>query len=325
MPGRVPTLDGVGITANSPGKLCCIVTDPPPSRPLDTRALVLVLLTVVLWGGNPVATRFAVDALPPITVAGLRFLMATLVMVAWCRWERIPFRLSRQQVAPVLVAGTLLFLQITTFTIGAGWTSTSHTSLYVNTFVFWVVGLEHFLTRTDRLDPSRWMGVLLAAVGVFALLTQTAGTSAAQHDPPSLAGDALLLLSAFLLGVKFLYTKRALRVIGATELIFWHDVVAVVQFAVAAALWERPDFRAVDLPAWLGLAYQGLLVGGVCFALQARLLMTYSASQIAVFSFATPLVGVVLGAVLRGDRLSVGLLMAGTAIAAGIFLVNRPQ
>jgi drug/metabolite transporter (DMT)-like permease len=291
--------------------------------PLDARALSLVLLTVALWGGNPVATRFATDALPPITVAGLRFLMATGVMLVWCRVERASFRITRPQIVPIVVAGTLLFLQITTFTIGALWTSTSHASLYVNTFVFWVVGLEHLVTRTDRLNGGRWAGVLLAAVGVVALLAQTAAGHAEQQDSPNLAGDVLLLFSAFLLGVKFIYTKQVLKVIGPTELIFWHDVVAVAQFAIGVAVLERPDFTHVTWPAWLGLAYQGVLVGGVCFALQAHLLKRYSASQIAIFSFATPLFGVVLGWLLRGDQLSVGLLIAGLAVAAGIYLVNR--
>jgi drug/metabolite transporter (DMT)-like permease len=303
------------------------VTDPtPPSslpQRLDARALWLVLLTVALWGGNPVATRFATDALPPVTVSGLRFLMATLVMLAWCRVEGVSFRVTPRQWVPITIAGTLLFLQITTFTIGTGWTSTSHTSLYVNTFVFWVVGIEHFITRGDRLDAGRWVGLLLAGIGVTALLVQSAAGHAEQHDPPTLAGDGILLFSAFLLGVKFIYTKHALKVIGPTELIFWHDVVAVAQFAIAAAILERPDFAQVTWPAWLGLAYQGLLVGGVCFALQAHLLKKHSASQIAVFSFATPLFGVVLGALFRGDQISVWLLLAGIAVAAGIYLVNR--
>lgn len=291
---------------------------------LNLRAVLLTLLTVVLWGGNPVATRFAIDALPPITVAGLRFLMATVVMIAWCHAERVSFRVEPRQWKPILIAGTLLFLQITTFTFGAAWTSSSHASLFVNTFVFWVVGLEHFLLHTDRMTGAKFGGLFVAAVGVSALLWPSAtASSVSQSDPPSVLGDALLLFSAFLLGVKFVYTKFALRVIGPTELIFWHDVVAVVQFAVAALIWERPDFTRVTAPAAAGLIYQGVLVGGVCFALQAQLLKTYSASRIAVFSFLTPLVGMLLGTMLRGDQLSLGLLLGGVAVASGIYLVNR--
>lgn len=295
-------------------------------RPLDLRAVLLTLLTVVLWGGNPAATRFSVDALPPITVAGLRFLMATGVMIAWCWIERASFRVTRPQIGPILIAGTLLFVQITTFTFGAAWTSSSHASLFVNTFVFWVVGLEQVFLRTDKLTSSKALGLIVAGVGVSALLWPTSSNAATiQNDQPTVIGDAMLLFSAFLLGVKFVYTKFALRVLGPTELIFWHDVVAVAQFAIAAAIWERPDFSQVTVPAAAGLIYQGVLVGGVCFALQAHLLRQYSASRIAVFSFLTPLVGMVLGWWLRGDHLSVALLLGGVAVAGGIYLVNRPE
>lgn len=291
--------------------------------PLNLRAVLLTLLTVVLWGGNPVATRFSIDALPPITVAGLRFLMATFVMIAWCRFERVSFRVEPRQWKPIVIAGTLLFLQITSFTFGAAWTSSSHASLFVNTFVFWVVGLEQIFLRADRLTTGKLGGLLIAAIGVGALLWPASANPVAQSDPPSVIGDAMLLFSAFLLGVKFVYTKFALRVIGPTELIFWHDVVAVGQFAVAALIWERPDFSRVTVPAAIGLIYQGVLVGGVCFALQAQLLRHYSASRIAVFSFLTPLVGMLLGTLLRGDQLSISLLIGGIAVATGIYLVNR--
>lgn len=292
--------------------------------PFTPTTIGLTLLTVLLWGGNPVATLYSVDALPPVTVAGLRFLMATGVMFVWCLVEGISFRVTKEQWRPILVAGSLLFLQITSFTFGTAWTSSSHASLFVNTFVFWVVGLEHFVTKTDRLTSLRTAGLCLAAIGVLALLWE-GEAPVEQRDPPSLAGDVLLLFSAFLLGVKFIYTKQALKVIGPTSLIFWHDIVAVLQFGIVAAIFERPDFASVAWPSWVGLGYQGVLVGGICFALQAHLLKYHSASQIAVFSFLTPIFGIVIGMWFRGDQLSVWLLLSGITVAAGIYLVNRRE
>ncbi len=67
------------------------------------------------------------------------------------------------------------------------------------------------------------------------------------------------------------------------------------------------------------------LMAGVCFALQAVLLRKYSASQISVFSFATPLVGVAMSVLLRGDQLSPWLLASGMVVACGILLVNLPN
>jgi len=286
----------------------------------------LTLFTVALWGGNPVATRYSTDVLPPITVSGLRFLLATLVMIAWCRIERVSFRLRYEQLPPVLIAGVLLYLQISLFTIGTGLTSTSHSSLFINTFVFWVVGLEYLLLKSERLSATKGAGLLLAGVAVMLLLWQTSRAAVpVQQDRPQLLGDAILLLSAFLLGVKFVYTKMALKIIGPTELIFWHDVVAVVLFALTGWMFEEVRWGTMTTAAAIGLLYQGILVGGVCFALQAHLLKHHSASRIAVFSFLTPLFGMILGWLMRGDELSPWLLVAGIAVAGGIYLVNRDQ
>ena len=272
------------------------------------------------------ATRYSVDALPPITVSGLRFLMATGVMLVWCRLERVSFRLRPEQWRPVIIAGVLLYLQISLFSIGTQWTSTSHSSLFINTFVFWVVGLEHFLLKSVRLTASKTAGLLLAGGAVLILLWHTGRAAApTQRDMPYLSGDLILLFSAFLLGVKFIYTKLALKVIGPTELIFWHDIVAVVLFALTGWFFEDVTWGRLSISAWLGLLYQGILVGGVCFALQAHLLKHHSATQIAVFSFLTPLFGMILGWLLRGDQLSPWLLVASVAVAGGIYLVNRAK
>ena len=72
----------------------------------------------------------------------------------------------------------------------------------------------------------------------------------------------------------------------------------------------------------LGVIYQGIFVAGLCFAIQAMLLRHHSASQISVFGFATPLFGVGLGVLLRGDPLSANLLVAAICVAVGIVLVN---
>lgn len=284
------------------------------------------MLTVILWAGNPVATRYSTDALPPITVSGVRFFLATLVMIIWCRVERVSFRLRVEQIIPVVVAGFLLFAQISLFTIGTSLTSTSHTSLYINTFVFWVVLLDHYLLKSDRLTARKLVGLLLAGCAVLLLLWHTGRSAAAtQKDTATITGDAVMLFSAFLLGVKFVYTKLVLKVIEPTELIFWHDVVAVMLFTLTGWLLEDVHWRNASLSAWLGLLYQGLLVGGVCFALQAHLLKHHSASRIAVFSFLTPLFGMLLGWLFRGDRLSPWLLVTGAAVAGGIYLVNRAK
>lgn len=244
------------------------------------------------------------------------------MMGFWCLISREPFGLRRDQIKPVLVCGFLLYAQIGLFTIGCGLSNASHTSLIINSFALGVVLIEHFVTRAERLNAWSGAGVTLAALGV-PLVFLAASDAGDVSESPSVKGDLVLLISATLLAIKVVYTKRAVRTVSAGTLIFWHDVVGSLMFFVTAFALETIEPGPWGWPCILGLAYQGLMVAGLCFGIQAFLLARHPASQVTVFNFATPLVGVAAGVVLRGEQLSAWLAIAGVCIATGILMVRR--
>jgi drug/metabolite transporter (DMT)-like permease len=300
----------------------------PAGRPLTPAATALALTTAFLWGGTAVSNQFAVDQLPPLLVGGLRFFMAGLFMLPWCLIEGAPVRITREQWRPVIIMSILLFLQIGSFNIGCKWSTSSHASLFVNTYIFWVAGIEHFVMRTIRLRAKAIVGLAIAGAGVAALLMSTAAPAAASArglDQPTVIGDVILLVSGFILAAKVLYTKEAVRTIAPATVIMWHDFLGAGLFFAASALTEPLPTVLPTLPAIWALLYGGFIVSGFCFGAHAWQLRTYGASQISVFSFTTPVFGVGLGVLLRGDALSPWLLVGGVAVAVGITLVNLPE
>jgi drug/metabolite transporter (DMT)-like permease len=222
-----------------------------------------------------------------------------------------------------LIAGLLLFLQIATFNVGVTMSNSSHSSMMINTFVFWVVVIEHFITKADRLTARKLIGLFVAFGSVLLLLFRTdTAALASSRDQPTLIGDAILLCSACILAWKVIYIRYALKFVEPGKLIFWHDLVGVVCFVICSALFEKLEFGGFTMPAVVALVYQGVFVAGICFALQALLLRHHSASQIAIFSFATPLFGVGTGILLRGDQMTPMLVVAAVCVAIGILLVN---
>lgn len=287
-------------------------------------AVGLSLLTAALWGGTAVGSRFALDALPPIAVGAVRFVLAALFMLIWCRWERSPLTLKPHQWLPSITCGVLLFLQIAAFNAGQARTTSSHASLFINTYIFWVAAYEHFITHQFRMNWRQLGGLVVAAAGVVILVSSSAAPAkpGSGLDTPTVTGDAIMLLSGLLLGVKVIQTKHAVRTVPPGTLILWHDIVGVLLFAAFSAAFETIEPSRISMETVWALLFIGLVVSGFCFAGQAWLLQRYSAAIVSVFSFATPVFGVSLGVLLRGDGLSPWLLTSAACVALGIALVT---
>lgn len=296
-------------------------------RPLNYWSAALTTLTAALWAGTAVGTRIAADTVSPMLLGALRFGWTLPVLWMWCRWQQSRLQLAAHDCLPIGVLGLLLFVQICTFNIGISWSNGSHASVIINTYLFWVAGYEHFVTRTHRLRVLQMLGLLVAFGGVMLLFEQTSqgGAATGQQDPPSLAGDLMLLVSSLLLAAKVCYTKHAVRKVEPGPLIFWHNVVGTILFAVGGLLLEDVSQTRLPTNSVLALLYIGPVVSGFCFAAHAWLLSRHSAGAISVFSFLTPVVGVLFANLLRGDQLTSGLLLCGLCVAAGIALVNWPE
>lgn len=307
------------------------MTDHPKivQKHIGPAAAALSLFLAALWGGTPVAIQFTVDELPPVFTAGLRFGLAALFMLVWCQFENCGFRLRKGQVTPAVINGLLLFVQIVLFTVGISMTSASHATVLINTFVLWVAGIDHFVTKVSRLTAVKIAGLLFAAAAGFIIfvVSDSSSSDSAQQDMPSLWGDLCLAASAFVLGIKIIYTKMATRHVEPGKLMLWHDIIGTVLFFLCSLLFESPltiSLSEISRPTILGLLYQGIVVSGFCFAAQTVLLKWHSASGISVFSVATPLFGVSAAVLLRGDFLSPWLAASGLCAALGILLVNLP-
>lgn len=300
------------------------------NQPLTLSAVLLTLLTVVLWAGTPTAVRFSTDLVPPVSVAGLRFAVAIVFMFCWSTFHGTSLKLTWSELRKPLIGGVLLFFQIGLFTLGIHWSNASHGTIFINTFIFWLVAIDHFVTKTERLSIRLITGLVLAAFGVGLILATTARPGAETVvEGASLDGDLLLMLSALILAVKIAYTKHSVGSIHPDSFVFWHAVFGTVLFAVWGFVIEGFRFSILEdlhnartKAALAGIAYQGIAVAGLCFAIQARLLRKHSASKIAVFSFATPLFGILFAVLLRGDPVSPWLFVSGIAVAIGILLVN---
>lgn len=118
-----------------------------------------------------------------------------------------------------------------------------------------------------------------------------------------------------------------MRLIRASTLpaeaqLLWQLAVSAVVLPLIASLFG-PLLRAPTGVHWAGLAFQGIVVVGFGFTLWLVLLKRYRASDVASFSFLSPVLAVAMGWAVLDEPVSLSFVGALMLVAAGIVLINR--
>jgi drug/metabolite transporter (DMT)-like permease len=70
---------------------------------------ILYAITVLVWGSTWLAIKYQLGVVPPELSVAYRFLLASLLLFAYCFWRRLPLRFSARQHAFIALQGLLLF------------------------------------------------------------------------------------------------------------------------------------------------------------------------------------------------------------------------
>jgi drug/metabolite transporter (DMT)-like permease len=288
-------------------------------RDIDLAGALLALLVSLFWGANPVAIKLGLEDAPPLRLAWMRFVVGGGVVAvwAWATGRLANVRLPRAEWRPLIVLGLLFAAQIGTMNIGTSLTSAAHSAILLNLYAVHTVVLSHFLIPGDRLSARRLVGVVVAYGGIALLV---AGQATSGSD--TLAGDALMFVSAFLLAERTVYLARAVQQLDPVKLILSQAAIGCVIFLAASLATEAAPTRWTPRLA-AAVAYQGVLIAGFNFVINLWLLRRYRPSSLAAYFLTQPLFGVVIAALVTGDRLTVDLLIASLAVAVGIGLTSR--
>ena len=278
----------------------------------------LMVLLCAIWGLQQVAIKLAVAEISPIMQAGLRSGLGAVLVYAWARWRGMALFAHDNSLRPGLLAGLLFGFEFVFIFVGVDHTTVSRMVVFLYTApCFTVLGL-HFFVPGERMGWRQGAGVLLAFAGlVVAFIDKAAGGS--------LLGDAFGVLAAlFWAATTVLIRATALAKVTATKVLLYQLVVsAAVMFPLSWLVGER-GVGVLSAPTLWAMAYQIVVVAFISYLAWFWLLTRYLAGRLLVFSFLTPLFGVLFGMLLMGDQPSLHFFAAAAMVVGGIVLVNLP-
>lgn len=298
---------------------------------LSRPAVVLfgALICCALWGsafpcikiGYKMMHIASSDTASQILYAGCRFTLAGILAVFLGSLTQRQFLLPTKASLPHILELSLLqtILQYLFFYIGLAHTTGVKASIIEAVSTFVAIFVAGFLFHQEKVTARKMLGCLVGFAGV--VLVNVAGNGMDLHF--TVNGDGAILLSTVAYAFSSVFMKRFSVqdnpiMLSGYQFILGGIVMAVCGFFMGGHLSE------FTLPAFAMLFYLGV-ISAVAYSLWGLLLKYNPISKVAVFGFMNPVIGVLLSAVLLGEKDSLGFssIAALLLVCTGIYIVNK--
>ncbi|HEV7165804.1 MAG TPA: EamA family transporter [Gammaproteobacteria bacterium] len=274
----------------------------------------------ILWGSTYLGIRFAVASIPPLLMAGTRYVLAGLLLYAIVRRvgaakpTRIHWRSATLLGALLLLGGNGL-VSIAEQAVPSG-----ITALLVAAVPFWMVLLNAMEKRTlPRLSVIG--GLLLGILGLTVLVLPS-GSAAADHVDPQ--GVVLLLVGSFSWAMGSLYAHRA-PLPASTFLGIAMEMIAggLLLWIVGCLTGEGAilHLQGITQKSFLALGYLVIFGSLLGFSAYVWLLKVTTPARASTYAFVNPVIAVLLGWALAGEALTPRVALAGGIIVAAVCLI----
>ena len=276
----------------------------------------------LFWGTTYLAIRIGVQRLPPALFAGVRFLIAGVVFLTYLRLRGYPLPKRKEWVHMAVVGISLLVMANGLVVWSEQWVPSGLAAVIIATVPFWTVGLEATLPSGERLSLRKVSGILIGFAGVMILFAPDLGGS---FDRAYLKGVIVLIFVPFFWSLGSIYSKHhplhspALVAAGTQTLI-----AGVVLTAIGTVLGEWKEFTL----NWKGIASMAYLIlfGSIVgYSSFIYALSKLPITTVSMYAYINPVIAVILGWLILGERLDWSVVSATTVVLLGVALVRSAK
>ena len=292
------------------------------SPPRAWKVLLAFAIIYFVWGSTFLAIRVGVREVPPFLLAGMRFLVAGIVLYGWMRARGTPSPTAREW-----SAATFLAILIFVFDYGLlFWAErrvpSGIAAVMMATIPVFMAIAEIVFLRTQRLTLRLGLALVVGLAGVAVLVGHTMSLGEAPVDT---AGAGALIVAAVSWSVAASLTRK-LPLPAAKAMSSGAQMLAggVLLTLTAALLGEFRGFhaQAVSRGAWLALAY--LIVAGsiVAFTAYVWLIHHESPTKVGTYAYVNPVVAVLVGYFLGGEAIGPRTIVGTLLVLVSVVVIT---
>src|SRR6266571_4183361 len=280
------------------------------AAPKRTLVIIAFAALYLIWGSTYLGIRFAIETIPPLLMAGARFVAAGLIMYV-IAWSQGIGKSSWANWRTSLIIGTCLLLAGNGgVTISEQYIDSGLAALIVAIVPIYIVLLGWATGMAPRPTAIVWLALVGGFVGVGILFWPALRFSSNGGRNPAI-GISILLVSSFIWSAGSLYSRTAKHA-ASPFLTAAHQMLcggALLLFAgVATGETRRFNPSSISILSVASFVYLVIIGAVVGYTAYIWLLRHCEPAKVATYAYVNPIVAVLLGAAFAGETLSMRVL-----------------
>jgi drug/metabolite transporter (DMT)-like permease len=292
------------------------------SRPAPYKILLAFAVIYFVWGSTYLAIRVGVAEIPPLLFAGMRFLVAGLLVYGWmmARGERSP---NLRQWGSVVLLAMLIFVCDYGLLFWAEQRVPSGlAAVMMATIPVFIALAEIVILRTQRLTVRLALALVVGVVGVVVLVSRSLHLGGATVSGLAAAG---LMFASLSWAIATVITRRlplpASKGVSSGAQMLAGGVMLMV---VSGAIGEFGRFHPAAVPgkAWWALVY--LIFAGSILGFTAYVWLIHheSPTKVGTYAYVNPVVAVIVGYFLGGEGLGMRTVVGTICVLISVVLIT---
>lgn len=283
-------------------------------------AVALVGLSALL-GLNHVVIKVVNAGLNPVFFAGLRSLLAFIFLIIYFKLTDKKIEFDRDTMGISIVAGIVFAFEFLLLFLALDFTTVARNSILYYSMPIWITVLGHFLLPNEKVNFLKSIGLISAFAGVSIAISNNDETFSIRNW--QLIGDLLAVMSAILWAlIIYLAKGTKFKKVSPEMQLLWMVMVSAPILIIASLFFGElvRDFQILHL--W-GLLFQSIVVVAGGFLFWLWLVSIYPGSDVASFSFLSPIFAMFFGWMLLNDQVNYTFVLSAILVVFGLFCINK--
>ena len=274
----------------------------------------------IVWGTTYLAIRIGVTDLPPMLFAGLRWIIAGILMTILLNLRAYSFPALKDLKHLAIVGILLLGIANGLVVVAEQWLPSGLTALILSTLPFWVVGLEYFLPNRPKINVFIISGLTLGTIGVILIFARDLNIAL---DFNIVLGGLCLLGAVIAWSAGSIYWKykkiNVKPMMGASIQML---IAGILQTALGFILGEHNNFQLTQNGVF-ALGYLIVFGSILGYASYIYSITKLPLSLVSTYAYINPIIAILLGWYFLDEPLTITVFIAAGLILIGVSLVKR--